>query len=333
MTRIEDRLRATLDHYAAGTTIDDEAFEALERRRTHRRLAGWPLAFGLAAAGVAAVAAVAVLTATTETASPDPLAPGGATVDEAWEDLTLAEALDRLIALNEARPAPAPLAPGQERVARVVGAAIHQIDGEDGLETYRYVAEEEWRYTAAGTARVGERIIADTAPITETLADLQQRVAADAGGTIADLRPADLSDRAAMLEAEALSHGSAEPTPGRTERPDQAYAFMRMMDAFRFGATAPTDVIEGLRIIERLDASLVEYRGPVEDLLGRPAIAIGGYDLANDSWNFVLFDPQNGAFVGEFDEYHRALEGFEGLDLPVLGNVGALVSDTVEPAA
>lgn len=332
MTRIEDRLRATLDHYAVETTVSPDAFESLDRRRSRRRLAGWPLGIGLAAAGVAAVVGAALLVAPTDSASPDPLAPSGATVEQDWADLTLDQAVDRLVVLNEGRSERAPLAVGQERVVRTVGAATHTgVEGEGS--TVRYVAEEEVRIAADGTMRHAERVIDASVPMTATLQDLQRIVAEPRHGAFSDFEPIEPIDDPALVEAEQLSHGSAEPVPGRTERPDQSYAFMRMLDAFRYAPLAtPEDTISSLELIARVHA-VVEYRGLVQDLLGRDAVAFAGYDHANASWMVALFDPSTGAFIGEYEEYTAAFPGAEGVEPPILGSIGVLVSETIEPAS
>ncbi|MBW3663290.1 MAG: hypothetical protein KY469_09350 [Actinobacteria bacterium] len=352
MTRVEDRLRATLEEHAAATRMSEDALEVMERRHARRRLARWPLALGLAAVSVAAVAGAAILTAPTEQAGPDPAAnpprdprpvdaPVAAeptalpAVQPNWDELTLHEAVDHLIALNEARPAPAPLVPGQERVVLTVGAALHTTVGPAGTHTVRYLAQEQIRVAADGSMRYAERVLAEDVPVTATLDELRAIVAdADDTPPFPEPTPLEPIDDPALDEAEALSHGSAAPAPGRTERPDQSYAFMRMLDAFRYTLVpSPEHTIRALRIIRGLDDAIVDYRGTFEDLIGREVVAFAGFDHANDAWMVALFDPETGAFVGEFDEFTQPLEGMEGVEPPVVGSIGALVSETIEPPA
>lgn len=174
------------------------------------------------------------------------------------------------------------------------------------LEVTRY----ETRTDADGTTRIVRTALGTVEP-TDSLAELR----AAAGryfedppeGTEERYEGGDPQEYAedALAEAERDSRGSAEPIPGRTERPDQAHAFIRAADALRVGLQ-PEDRIRALEAIGHIDPSLVEYRGEVPDLLGREGIAIAGRDgdgWGAPQWHVLIFDPETGDLLGEYQEF------------------------------
>ncbi len=80
-TQTEDRLRRTLTHAAETTTTSPDALAVMaERRRRRHRWATWPLAVGIAGAGLAAIVGVVSLSSTPDQAAVDVEPAAGGTV-------------------------------------------------------------------------------------------------------------------------------------------------------------------------------------------------------------------------------------------------------------
>lgn len=224
---------------------------------------------------------------------------------------TLGEAIDHLIDANHSAP-PRPEPSGDEilveRTYAIWGESTVQGDG--NWTTQLAATWYEQRIHADGTVEVIRAPLGVIEPSGD-LAAMRAQAAPYFEAGPPEAEPFDESDfaikdaiAAALDEAERESHGSAEPQPGTTERPDQAHAFMQAADVLRMGLQ-PQDRIRALEIIARLDASLVEYRGVARDLLGREGIAIAGRDVNGGEavdWNVLIFDPQTGDLLGEYDE-------------------------------
>lgn len=278
-------------------------------RRGRRRTAATRGVTALTVVAVVAGGAVAigaVQSATSPTIEPGGLAtqPGSApdqdgTADGERPGDSLSDAVDHLIAANRQAPAHPVPGPGEILIERTY--AIW------GTEVVWY----EQRIPDEGPGEIIRAPLGTVEPTTD-LASLRQEAASffEAGDPESEPlelptgEPAAGADRA-LDEAEQDSQGAAEPTDGSTERPDQMHAFMRAADALRTGLQ-PEDRIRALQAIARLDSSIVEYRGTQQDLLGREGIAIAGRDGTDDraTWNVLIFDPETGDFLGEYDERH-----------------------------
>lgn len=242
-------------------------------------------------------------------ASSDEATPAGDTSDTEPQQPSVANAVDALIDANETAP-PHPVPTDSqvlvERTYALWGAAAQDDDG-----TWTTRLEATWyerRIDANHNVEIirGELgTIQPSGDLAELRAQAQPYFEAGPSETpTLDGGESDGQAESALQEAERDSHGSAEPRPGATERPDQAHAFIRAADALRLGLQ-PQDRIRALQAIGRIDPSLVAHRGTQPDLLGRDGIAIAGRDPANgaETWKVLIFDPETGDLLGEYDEH------------------------------
>lgn len=288
------------------------------RRRRQRRQA----AVGATLAAVVA-AAVVVLPGTltsdrggvtlapgapSEPAQPPPAtpAPPATAPPTPWVDLTLAGAIDRLVALNESAPA-------QEqsegtRVTRTVSAYLNTtVDGGSAID----VTVREAQFSQDGSGVLASAPVAEGVDQAADADRLREIVA----GTDLDaleldeeqFGPGELSQvdvDAALDEAEQLA---AAPPPltlpweTETERGSDAAAGIAVADALRETLPSPQQRVRALRIISSLDPAFVEYAGVVRDLLGREGIGIAllGDPKANESKGVLIFSPDTGDLRGE----------------------------------
>lgn len=229
--------------------------------------------------------------------------PDGASGDDGPED-GLADAIERLIEANR-QAAPHPV-PGDGEIV------VQRTYALWGTEAAWY----ELRIDGDGTGEVVRAGLGTIQPTSDRAALREQaRDHFAAGPPEAEPFELDAGEPAegidlALREADSESRGSAEPRPGSTQRPDQMHAFMLAADALRTGLQ-PDDRIRALEAIGRLDPRIVEYRGMQRDLLGRQGIAIAGRDGSGDAirWNVLIFDPETGDLLGEYDEQHGAVPG------------------------
>ena len=225
---------------------------------------------------------------------------------------SLDEAIDQLVAANRQAPArPVPGDPGEVMIQRTYAIwGNTSVHGDGTTTTSLEVVWYENRTDHLGNVEIVREALGEVEPA-DDIAGLRDRAAPliDLGlPEGAETLPGGGSAppvEQALQEAELKARGSAEPAPGRTERPDQAHAFMRAADALREGLQ-PQDRIRALEIIRDLDASLVEYQGPVKDLLGREGMAIAGRDgdgWGAPRWDVLIFDPATGDLLGEYSEF------------------------------
>lgn len=228
----------------------------------------------------------------------------------AWPDLTLAEAIDRLVTVNESAPA----GPRDgARVTRSLGAAV-STNGGTGISVLNLTARE-LRLDPDGSVTILGAPIAEGLHPTTTPERLREIVA----GTDLDalvLTPEHRSSAPAadgesgpvptvddmLTEAEALAATvlpSPLPAELKTERPPQASAANAVADALHEGVPSPQQRIRALRILSGLDPEIVQYGGVVRDLLGREGIAIVLLDPPTDGRsNTLVFSADTGEQLG-----------------------------------
>lgn len=321
MTNVEQQLRMTLEHYALHTEVSVDALERMADR--HRRRGLLVRSGGFAAVAAAVVALVVVVAMLPRPTDPviEPAGGGddrpGAGADGEHEPSPdgdsdhprVQQVIERLIAANEAAPDRPVPGDGQVLVDRTyaiwastaVKANGASANHELGLQVHDTVHRPGDRDPISKRAQVATRTptsdvdeLRDWAARQLTEVDVEERTAADQGFEMADW---DLE--AFLQQAEAESQGTAEPASGATERPEQAHAFIAAADALREGLE-PADRIRALQAIARIDDRFTDYRGEIADLLGRPGIAIGGYDPSSDTYNVLIFDPDTGDLLGEY---------------------------------
>ncbi len=321
------------------------------RQRTVTRAAGLVGAFALVAGGVVAVQAVRPSGtvyvddgANPGTGTPAVGGPGSdpaaspRTADATVNDPgTLGGAIDDLIAANR-RSSPRPVAdePDElliERTYAIWNATTVDVGGGDATHALEVVWYETRTDADGHTEIVREKLEAlePSDDLAQLRREAQPHLNAGPSEPREPLSGGDPRDHAAQAldEAERDSHGSAEPAPGRTERPDQAHAFVRAADALRVGLQ-PNDRIRALQTIDRLDPELVEYRGSVKDLLGREGIGIAGRDGDGwhaTNWNVLIFDPETGDLLGEYTEF----AGTARVDAPPITSYTAREAELVDP--
>lgn len=296
-------------------------------RRGRRRRQGRQAAVGATLAALVA-AAVVVLPGTltsdrggvtlapgapSEPAQPPPATSAPPTPATApptpWADLTLAGAIDRLVALNESAPA-------QEqsegtRVTRTVSAYLNTpLDGGSATSAFDVtVREAQFSQDGSGvlaSAPVAEGVdqAADADRLREIVAgtDLDALELDEERFGPGELSPVDVD--ALLAEAEQLAAApppSPLPLETETERASDAAAGIAVADALRETLPSPQQRVRALRIISSLDPAFVEYDGVVRDLLGREGIGIALLDdpKVNESKGVLIFSPDTGDLRGE----------------------------------
>lgn len=299
MSDIETVLRQTTP--ASLPELDVAALRRRGRRRRTTKRAG--------AAGFVAVVVLAgfVLPAWLRTPAPIRFVEQPA----AWAELDYQAAVARLRETARVKAAVPPAAAGSVREIRVMGTAGRGESDSEGTREWMVpfqlrVREGEGIWHSVYD-RYSDRIELGTT-VEEVRAILRQMPPADIKEMeLRDGDPAnqDQGDRApveSMDEAEQLAnHPEArEPMEGKTERPDQAYAFIRLADALREHPVEPATLGRGYGVLATLGERWVSYRGLVEDLAGRRAVAFSAVDPGNNSENWLLFDPDTGRVWGEF---------------------------------
>lgn len=272
----------------------------------------------------------------TETQAPTP-APTLAESAE-WADLTLAEALDRLVTVNESALA----GPTDGvRVTRSLGAYA-STDGGTGVTVLNLTARE-LRLNPDGSGTIWG------APIAEGLdpGTTPERLRAIAAATDLDAlvleRETDLTD--GVIPSEAGPNQTVEdmlalaeefaatvlpsplPQERETERPPQASAANAVADALRESVPSPQQRIRALRVLAGLDSSIVQYGGVVRDLLGREGIAIVLLDPPQAGRrNMLIFSPGTGEQLGSIGEDAPAAPG-----QPPTYSMNAVLSAEIQP--
>lgn len=235
--------------------------------------------------------------------------------EAAPEPADLEAAIEQLIGANrQAEPRPVADEAGEVLVERTYaiwssttvsgGGATHELE----------VTWYELRTDAEGRSEVVHKRLATLEP-TDDLAELREAAQPHFAAGPPEVRGEPMAFEEgqdsrsfvdpALDQAERDSHGSAEPVPGKTERPQQAQAFIGAADVLRVGLQ-PEDRIRALEVIGRLDPSLVEYRETVVDVLGREGIGIAGWDGV--FWNVLIFDPETGDLLGEYTEFDEGAD-------------------------
>lgn len=286
---------------ATGLPLD---VERLDRRGRHQRLA---TRVGTGALVLALLAGGAQVLPDLRPAGPLQVAgqggaegPGGsggsgdaaATGAVAWEELTAAEALDHLIAINDAAAG----GPLLDAGTVIEVDAIHvgpvgidgavpegQVPGEPGWELT--VTREAFTLTDGEGIREGGVAHLGSLPFGATAPELQ--AVARAG-----------RDRA--LEAASATLDDDFPTPAEAlaaERDDPA--FLALMDHGSVLA-APEYRRDALDAF-REEVHLLDYRPDATDLLGRPGVAIGMPGPAG-TWHGLILDRETGAVLGWISE-------------------------------
>lgn len=276
------------------------------RRRRQRRQA----AIGAAVAAVTAAAVFAFPSTLTSDREGVALAPGGdpGQPPTPWQDLTLAGAIDRLVAINESLPAQTQ--PDGTRVTRTVSAYLNTtVDG--GSETSAFeVALREVRFSPDGSGVIALAAISeavDPGTDAERLREIVAQADLDAL-TLEEERvgPGELSQAdvdAALSEAERLAAARPPllPLETETERSSQAAAAIAVADALRETVPSPQQRVRALRVLADLDPAFVQYGGVVRDLLGREGIGIELLDepQASGRKDVLIFSTETGEVTGE----------------------------------
>lgn len=228
----------------------------------------------------------------------------------AWSELDLEGAVERLRAVAAAEGYGSPAA-GVMREVRILGVAGRGATTAAGTDEWLAPFEVRMREEGDGgwfaaDQREGARIERG-ATVQQVRAVLTDPSWEHRATTPPDFPPPpdeSLSGvwRQAMHDAEDLATRSDpfEPSPGETERPDRAYAYIRLADALR---TSFDDQLldRGFGVLLTLGEQWVDYRGVVEDLLGREALAFAAADPANGTETMLLFDPETGRLRGEYE--------------------------------
>lgn len=332
MTRTEDRLRETLTYVADATRPSPDGLDRIASRgRGSHQLRRAAPALAAAAAVVAGLLVMAQLNVKdTPVDVADGTMGGTGAVTTAtgpdWDELTLPEAIDALIAANEtADPRPTP-GPGEVVVDRTYAIwSSTTVDG--GTATHQFeLTLHEVRNASDGPTRIVREPIA-VVPPSDDPDTLRDAAAAHLEGfdprsvrrnaeasEVGSEHPGPGYDGGTWLDRlDRDSRGSAEPRPDTTEKPDQVKAFTNAAEALQSGL-GPEWRIDVLQAIARLDANLVEYRGLMPDLLGRQGAAIVGFD--DGIRTTLIFDTETADLLGALTEV--TLES--GLDaLPITG--------------
>ncbi len=220
----------------------------------------------------------------------------GSTVD--WDTLDLDGALDHLATIAAERAALPELAAGEHATRRVVGVSWH---GGGQQAAVLQVGEAAVRTDDAGRTESFEREWGQLDPgagLDEIIAALAAVPAPVDDDWLAGLLPALEADADAFEESVALAGQPAEPQPGSTERPDAAYALVRLDDGLRHGPTDPELLLRAYEVLRTVGERFVTYRGTVTDGLGRSGVGFAAHDPANDEETVFVFDPDTGRLWG-----------------------------------
>lgn len=301
-TDIESRLQDTVPDQLP--PLDHDRLQRRGRRRRHVKRAG-------ALAGVAAVVAAAVV------AFPWP--GGDVTIDggfagsgEAsgqqqdavdWTELSVTEAIDRLIAINEEAPAQPELTEGRHLLLRGYAATFSGRTNPDGTtEAYLSIAESQARIQPDRSGTERHEILVERIPVGTPADDIRAKAveARDLddqdAATVEETVPTPGKDLDAIAEDIA---SDTQPQPGQDDRPSQVTAFLDLHNILPI-LHQPADRIRALELIGSIDRQWVEYRPHAEDLLGRTGVGIAGVD--GDRRYVIIFDPESGAAMGTINE-------------------------------
>lgn len=279
--------------------LDVAALRARGRRRRAAKRAG--------SAGALALVVLAGVVVPAWLRTPEPIR-FAQEQPASWADLDYQTAVARLRETARANAAVPPAAVGHRREIRlrgVVGRGVSDDTGtrewmvpfevriREGLDSWRGVHEEDHIQHGVTLEEV-RRILAELPAPAEptTVVEPDDPPKPDPGGHA----PAEPIDEAEHL---ATKPDPYEPSPGETERPDRAYAFIRLADALRAQPLDPATLDRGYGVLAALGEGWVAYRGMVQDLAGRDAIAFSAADPANSSESWLLFDPDTGRVWGE----------------------------------
>lgn len=298
---IQTTLRRTTPEYLPDPDVRSLRRRGLRRRAVKRTASLLSIALVLAGAvaGVALNRPVPVRFA--EQTAPD------------WNSLDFQEAVTRLRETAEEKAELPPAAAGKRREVRVVGTVGRGVVDDDG-ETDEWMVPFEVRVREEHDSfrgvydRYEDRIEhgATLEDVRRILAELPPpggpTMAVDKGAEPPKPRTDQPPTPTAIEEAEDLATKPDPfvPSPGETERPDRAYAFVRLADALRQIPLEPSVLDRGYGVLAALGESWVSYRGLTHDLLGRQAVAFSAVDPANNSEQWLLFDPATGRVWGEF---------------------------------
>ena len=230
----------------------------------------------------------------------------------AWQELDLQEAVARLRETAREHAAVPPAPEGKRREVRVVGTVARGVSDDDGTREWMVPFEVRVRDEHDSFRGVYERE-EDRLQFGMTLDDVRRTLAElppPGGPTMTVDKHAEpakpTSDEppvpSPIDEAEELAAKPEPftPSPEETKRPDRAYAFVRLSDALRQIPLEPSVLDRGYGVLATLGESWVSYRGLTTDLLGRQVVAFSAVDPANDSEQWLLFDPDTGRVWGEF---------------------------------
>lgn len=296
--------------------------DRLRRRGRRRRAAKRTVAAVGSTAAVVAAVVLASTAPTPDVAITDPAATGGASPSDSgrgeqaqagWEELTLDEAITRLADQVEASGGTPGLGDNEVREVVYRGLAGRGVSDENGTRSWLQPVGATVHVSADGTIVGVDGELGDPLDFGTSLADARELVSALPPLAVPD----DASDygdatrdAGALEQAEQLATKTEPwaPTDEATERPERAYALVRLADALRASVTRPGDLDTHERAFEVLSAvgsDWLLYRGTTTDLLGRDTIGIGALDPANDTETLFLFDPTTGWFVGTIELLHR----------------------------
>lgn len=313
---IKDRLQDTTPEGVPA--LDHQRLQRRGRRRRYVKRAGTMMA--VTAAVVAAVVAipwpgsdVTIDGGYAGSGNRDPADQQAAA--DGWENLSVTEAIDRLITANREATPPPELTGDRQLVMHGLSASFHgQTDG----SAYLTVAESEVRLNPDGSGNEHHATLVERIPVGTPAAQIRQ---AAIEARSADLEPVDswdeapfpagdLDDIADRIDADSY------PPPGQDDRPSQPAAFLDLHDILPI-LHQPTDRIRALELIRSMDAKWLEYRPHAQDLLARTGVGIVGIDPVDDGRHTIVFDPATGDVLGTIDEttwnHERAITGMSAI--------------------
>lgn len=300
MSDIETVLRQTTPE-----SLPELDVAALRRRGRRRRTAK-----RTGAAGFIAVVVLSGIVLPAWLRTPEPIR--FAEQPTAWAELDYQSAVTRLRETARVKAAVPPAADGKRLEVRVVGTVGRGVVDEQG-------EAEEWMLPFEVRVREGHDSFRGVYDRYEdriehgvTLEEVRQILAElppPGGPTMTVDRDAEppkpRADQpptpSAIEEAEELATKPDPyvPSPEETKRPDRAYAFVRLSDALRQIPLELPVLDRGYAVLAALGETWVTYRGLTQDLLGRQAVAFSAVDPANNSEQWLLFDPDTGRVWGE----------------------------------
>lgn len=309
MSDIETVLRRTTPD-----TLPELDLAALRRRGRRRRTAK-----RAGAAGFVAVVVLAGVAVPAWLRAPEPIR-FAEEQPAAWAELDYQEAVARLRETARVKAPVPPPAEGKRREVRVVGAVGRGVIDEQGnadewMVPFEVRVREEHDSFRGVYDRDEDRI--EHGVTLQQVRQILGELPPPGGPTMTVDRDAEppkpRADQpptpSAIEEAEELATKPHPfvPAPGETERPDRAYAFVRLSDALRQIPLEAAVLDRGYGVLGELGESWVVYRGLTQDLLGRQAVAFSAVDPANDSEQWLLFDPETGRVWGELT--YQLLDG------------------------